>query len=87
MWRVMQAGRQCCLARLQGHDALFNRAARYQFVNRHRAGLADAVCAVCGLGFDCRVLPRVKVDHGIGLRQIQSHTAGFEADQKQRHSP
>ena len=25
------------------------------------------------------------MDHGVGLRQVQAHAAGFQADQEQRH--
>ena len=40
---------------------------------------------VGGLVLNRRVPPRVVVNHGVSLRQIQAHAAGLQADQKQRH--
>jgi hypothetical protein len=48
-------------------------------------GLANAVGAVGGLGFHGRVPPRVVVDDGVGLRQVQAHATGLQADQEERH--
>ncbi|MNL57540.1 hypothetical protein D3C87_1811140 [compost metagenome] len=49
--------------------------------------LADAVGAVGGLVFYRRVPPGVVVDHRVGLRQVEPHATGLEADQEQRHLP
>ena len=41
--------------------------------------------AVGRLVFDCRVPPRIIVDHGIGSGEGEAGTARFEADEKQLH--
>lgn len=47
--------------------------------------LTDAMGAVHGLGFDGRVPPGIVKDDGIGGGQVESRSAGLEADEEQGH--
>src|SRR5215472_8958425 len=38
--------------------------------------------SISGLRFDCGIPPRIKMDHGIGRRQVQPYSASLQADQK-----
>ncbi len=70
---------------MQRQYAFFNGALSHQLEHPHAVLLPDAVRAVGGLILHRGVPPRVVMDHGVGLRQIQSDAAGLEADEKQRH--
>ena len=63
---IEQAGGECCLLLLQQLNLLFDGTASDQLVDEHWFVLANAIGAVAGLGFDCRIPPGVEVDHGVG---------------------
>ena len=70
---------------LQSEDFFFNAASDDQFVDKHFFGLAKTMRTVGGLIFNGRVPPRIIVDDSISGSQIQPGTAGFQADQEDRH--
>src|SRR5690606_7074684 len=65
-------------------DALFDGALDDEPIGGDGAGLADAVAAVDGLGFDGGVPPRVEEEDIARGGEVEAGAAGFEADQKHR---
>lgn len=47
------------------------------------SGLADAKGTVSRLVLHCRVPPAIKMEHVVGLRQVQPGTTGFQGQDKQ----
>ena len=72
------------LSGLQFEDLLFDGATGDELVDHDGLGLADAMGAVGGLGFDLWVPPRVEVDDNVGADEVEAGAAGFEADEKYR---
>jgi hypothetical protein len=63
---------------LEREDFFFDGAGADEFVAGDGARLADAVGAVGGLGLGGRIPPRVEVDDGVGAREVEAGTAGFQ---------
>ena len=63
---------------LEADDFFFDGACGDHFVDGGGLGLADAVGAVCGLGFDGWVPPGVEVDDGVCGGEVESVSACFE---------
>ena len=62
---------EVALVVVQGDDLLLDGPLRDQAVDRHRAGLADAMGAVRGLVLGGRIPLRVHVDHEVGRGQVE----------------
>lgn len=78
-----EVGDECGFALLHFDDAFFDGALADEFVDEDGFGLADAVCAVGGLGFDGWVPPGVVVDDGVCGGEVEADAAGFEADEEE----
>ena len=66
------------------HNAFLDGAGGDQLNAGDRAGLADAVGAVRGLGLGSRVPPRVEMNDCIGPGEVQAGPAGLEGHQHNR---
>ena len=67
---------------LQLQDFFFDGVAADEFVGGHDTGLADAVGAVGGLGFDGGVPPGIEVDDGVDGGEIEANAPVFELIRK-----
>ncbi len=65
---------------LHAQHALLDGVAGDELDRRHDVLLPDAVRAVGGLRLDRGIPPRVKVDHRVCRREVESHAARFQAD-------
>jgi hypothetical protein len=71
-------GEQRAFFFLQAEDLFLDRAGADQLVTRDGAGLADAMRAVGGLGFDGGIPPRIEVHDGVGAGQVQAGATSLE---------
>src|SRR5687768_10314806 len=62
---------------LQRKNFFFYRIPCNKLIGEYLLLLADAVCAIHGLCFDCRVPPRVKNKHVVSFRQVETETSGL----------
>ena len=69
---------------MQLEDLFFDRVAGDEAVGDDRFLAADAVGAVDGLRFDGGVPPGVEQEDVVGVGEVQSEAAGFEADEEKR---
>src|SRR5215210_874443 len=74
------------LAGLELEDLFFDGVAGDEAVGEDGAGLADAVGAVDGLGFDGGVPPRVEEVDVVGGGEVEAEAAGFQADEEEAAS-
>ena len=75
---------QAAFGFLEFENLFFHRVFCDQTVRKNALRLTDAMGAVDGLGFDGRIPPWIEQEHVLGRRQIQSQSAGFQADQENR---
>ena len=75
-------GHELALGGLKLQDALLHGAARDESAGGDDAGLADAVGAVDGLGFDGGIPPGFDEDNVVGGGEVQAVAAGLEADEE-----
>ena len=73
---------EVALALLEFEDALLDGVLSNDAVGEDGAGLADAVRAVNGLGFDGRVPPGVEEIVVIGRGEVQPGAVGFQAEKE-----
>lgn len=76
--------KKCKLPVLKLQNSFFDGVLCNQLIDLHMCLLADAVGAVRRLILRRLVPPWVVVDHNVGCRQIQTHSACFQRDQKNR---
>lgn len=81
---VEDAVEQCGLALFESHHLVLDGVVRDQSVHQDGVGLSDAVGAVDGLGLGRGVPPGIEHETVIGLGEVESESAGFEADQEDR---
>ena len=79
---VMIASARSRLVCCSCEDLFLDRVAWRSGGRRRRAGLADAVGAVDGLGFDGGVPPGIEQEDVLGGGEVQAEAAGLEADRK-----
>ena len=72
---------------LKRENLFLDRAPRNKFVTGDNVLLPDPVGPVGGLRFDCRVPPRVEVDHSIRSSEIQADSSSFQLDQEDGSIP